>query len=234
MSSQTAAASVAASLDDKKVHVLLAASGSVATIKLPLIARTLASRFTRGSLSIRIVLTSSSKHFLQGQAEEQPHYRTLASIPGVDGVYLDEDEWTSPGWTRGGSILHIELRRWADLLVVAPLSANTLAKITAGICDDLLACVVRAWDVPAKKRRLQGRPSILVAPAMNTMMWTHPLTETQLSVMRRDWDWFEVLVPQGAKALACGDVGAGAMMEWGDIVNVVAGRVRLLGAQPSS
>jgi len=57
----------------------------------------------------------------------------------------DEDDWRS--WkTVGDNVLHIELRRWADAMLIAPLSANTLAKVANGMCDNLLTCVVRAWD----------------------------------------------------------------------------------------
>lgn len=57
----------------------------------------------------------------------------------------DEDEWHA--WKAiGDPVLHIDLRRWADLMVIAPLSANTLAKLAGGLCDNLLTCVVRAWD----------------------------------------------------------------------------------------
>lgn len=216
----SSAAAVAAALNDGKIHLLLAASGSVATIKLPLIVSALSASFGP-SLSIRIILTESATHFLAGQSAEQPTVSSLASIPAVAGVHLDEHEWAQPGWTRGSSILHIELRRWADLLVVAPLSANMLAKVTTGICDDLLSSVIRAWDVKGK-----GPGSIMVAPAMNTMMWEHPLTERQLRVLREDWEWFGVLVPY-SKGLACGDVGQGAMMEWSEIVTVIEKRLRL-------
>lgn len=57
----------------------------------------------------------------------------------------DKDDWTS--WrSKGDAVLHIELRRWADLFVVAPLSANSLAKMAHGLCDNLVTCVGRAWD----------------------------------------------------------------------------------------
>lgn len=59
--------------------------------------------------------------------------------------FQDEEEWRQ--WkVVGDPVLHIELRRWADVLLLAPLSANTLAKVSNGLCDNLLTCVVRAWD----------------------------------------------------------------------------------------
>ncbi|KAI1419568.1 flavoprotein-domain-containing protein [Xylaria sp. FL1777] len=131
-----------ASLNDGKAHLLLACSGSVATIKLPNIIQAL-SKYPSNELSIRVVLTPSATQFLAGQSKEQPTISGLNSLPNVDAV--DADEWKVP-WVRGGGILHIELRRWADILVIAPLSANTLAKITGGFADSLLTSVVRAWD----------------------------------------------------------------------------------------
>src|SRR5205085_10485109 len=94
---------------------------------------------------------------------------------------LDEDEW--PGrsdgrrYERGEPVLHIELRRWADLLLIAPLDANTLAKLANGLADNCLTCVWRAWE-PA-------RPVVL-APAMNTLMWEHPLTGRHLRQLAAD------------------------------------------------
>ncbi|KAL1956355.1 hypothetical protein VTO42DRAFT_7338 [Malbranchea cinnamomea] len=233
-------AAVAASLNDGKTHLLLAASGSVATIKLPLII----SAFSKYSnLSIRVILTKSASEFLAGQSPEQPVLSSLSSLPNVDSVHLDEDEWVEP-WTRGAEILHIALRRWAHILVVAPMSANTLAKIANGMSDNLLTSVIRAWDptglIDGKKAR------ILVAPAMNTAMWLHPITARHIRVLEEEWGvrpvdgrdseegqggvtgqgWFEVLHPI-EKSLACGDVGSGAMMEWKEIVKIIEQRLGL-------
>ena len=218
--------------NDGKHHLLLAASGSVATIKLPLI---LGSLSRHPSLSIRLILTPSATHFLAGQSVEQPTWQSLRQIPNVDDIFLDEDEWTQP-WTRGDSILHIELRRWVDLLVIAPLSANTLAKIVGGWADGLLTSVVRAWDT---RGVIDGkRKKILAAIAMNTAMWEHPITAKQIRVLEEEWsteggageatDWFKVLRPQ-EKELACGDVGSGAMMEWTEIVKVIEAELGLTG-----
>ena len=77
-------------------------------------------------------------------------------------LFRDRDEWPGDGYRRGDPVLHIEFRNWADLLVVAPLDANTLAKFALGLCDNFLTCLFRAWDF--------SRPVIL-APAMNTLMW---------------------------------------------------------------
>jgi phosphopantothenoylcysteine decarboxylase len=79
----------------------------VATIKLPLI---ISSFSKQPNLSIRVVLTKNAAAFLAGQSPEQPTVASMASMANVDGVYLDEDEW-SPSWKRGSNILHIELRR---------------------------------------------------------------------------------------------------------------------------
>ncbi|KIV78919.1 hypothetical protein, variant [Exophiala sideris] len=208
--------SAAVHADDGKHHMLLAASGSVATIKIPQIAQALSQH---PNVSIRVVLTKSAEEFLQGQSDEQPPLESLRSLPNVDGIYHDEDEWSKP-WVRGDKILHIELRRWAHVMLVAPLSANTLAKMVNGISDGLLLSVVRAWDttglVDMRKKR------IFVAPAMNTAMWRHPITKKQIKVLEQDWGsgdggWITVLRPM-EKELACGDVGDGAMMDWKQIV----------------
>nr|XP_048724171.1 phosphopantothenoylcysteine decarboxylase isoform X3 [Caretta caretta] len=103
-----------------------------------------------------------------------------------------------PGLWKGRTdpILHIDLRRWADLMLVAPLDANTLAKIANGICDNLLTCVIRAWDMT--------KP-LLFCPAMNTAMWEHPITAQQVEQLK-DFGYMEI--PCVVKRLVCGDEGA--------------------------
>ena len=92
---------------DGKNHLLLGGSGSVATIKLPNMLRSLS---THPALSIRVILTAAAVQFLSGASAEQPTVASLLSIPNVDAVYTDQDEWVHP-WTRGAPILHIELRK---------------------------------------------------------------------------------------------------------------------------
>jgi phosphopantothenoylcysteine decarboxylase len=213
------AAAVAAALHDGKTHLLLAASGSVATIKLPLIISALKDH---SNLSIRVILTKSAARFLTGQSPEQPTVASLAGLPNVDSVHQDDDEWVEP-WRREAKILHIELRRWSHLLAIVPMSANLLAKVTGGLCNDLLTNVIRAWDVDAADPK---RATIVAAPAMNSMMWTHPVTAKQIAVLTEEWGWFEVLPPQ-VKTLACGDVGQGGMCDWNEIVAVIEKRLTL-------
>jgi len=227
-----------------KKHLLLAASGSVATIKIPNILNALSHH---PNLAIRLILTKSATNFLAGQSAEQPHLESLRHIRNVEGIFLDEEEWAHP-WKRGNSILHIELRRWAHILVIAPLSANTLAKITGGFSDNLLTSVVRAWDTTglveasrsaaiAEEGQIRRRKRIIVAAAMNTAMWRQPIAKKQIKVLEEEWGvkegdgeegegWFEVLRPM-EKELACGDVGDGAMKDWREIVEVIEQRLGL-------
>lgn len=222
--SRSSAEDVSLSRNDGMKHLLLAASGSVATIKLVQIIQGLEKH---KNLSIRLVLTSSASHFLKGQSEEQPTLQQIGEMPNVGGIYEDASEW-EPAWTRGAPILHIELRKWADLLVVAPLSANTMAKIVTGMCDSLLTSCIRAWDtdgsVDGKKKK------IVLATAMNTAMWRNPVTAKNIKVLEEEWGgengWIEVLRPV-EKTLACGDVGEGAMVSWQTIVDVVEDKLSL-------
>lgn len=229
---------------DDNIHVLLCATGSVATIKIPNIINALAKH---PQIAIRLIFTTSAKNFLQGQSEEQPSLMSIEALPNVEGMYFDEDEWAEP-WKRGNKILHIELRRWADIMVVAPLSANEMAKITQGWSDNLLLSVVRAWDTTGiidPVREIPGvdwseekgwiggvrKKRILVAPSMNTAMWLQPITKKQVQVLEEEWGvknggWYEVLQPM-AKELACGDVGGGAMKDWREIVGVIEARLGL-------
>lgn len=189
---------------DAKLHLLLACTGSVATIKLPLILSALHTAHS-ARLSIHVLLSASALTFLP----------TPLSLPGADRIWTDADEWAVP-WTRGDPILHIELRRWADVLAIAPLSANSLAKMAGGLCDTLLLSVLRAWDTDK---------SVVVAPAMNTAMWRHPVTALHVGVLE-GWGWVQVLRPV-EKELACGDVGVGAMRAWEEVVAVVEERLGL-------
>lgn len=163
-----------------------------------------------------------------------------------------QDEWNN--WNKiGDPVLHIQLRDWADMIIVAPLSAHTLAKISNGLCDDTLSCILRAWNyghkssssssssigkiIPKNMDASKSKP-IILAPAMNTAMWDHPLTEQQLQTMKGFWCCLcnqkccndkhandticsrTFIVEPQVKMLACGDIGTGAMANVDDIVNL--------------
>jgi len=122
-----------------------------------------------------------------------------------------------PNYRIGDPILHIELRRWADIVLIAPCSANTLAKIATGTCDNLVTSLLRA---------LAPTTPTYVYPAMNTLMYEHPLTAQHVRTVR-DVIGYHVVGPI-SKGLACGDVGVGAMVEWRDIVASVVEKFRLV------
>ncbi|XP_050873257.1 probable phosphopantothenoylcysteine decarboxylase isoform X4 [Lathyrus oleraceus] len=176
----------------RKPRILLATSGSVAAVKFA----NLCHCFCEWA-EVRAVATNPSLHFIDRTA-----------IPKDVILYTDNDEWSS--WKKlGDSVLHIELRKWADIMVIAPLSANTLAKIAGGLCDNLLTCIARAWDY--------SKP-FFVAPAMNTFMWNNPFTEKHLISI----DELGIsLIPPVTKRLACGDYGNGAMAEPSAIYSTV-------------
>ena len=116
--------------------------------------------------------------------------------------------------------------------MIAPLDANTLAKMVGGLADNLLTSVVRAWDTSGLVEG-KGVKRVVVAPAMNTAMWRHPVTGRQLEVLEGEWGvgsggWVEVLRPV-EKELACGDVGDGAMRDWREVVEVIEERLGLVG-----
>ena len=107
-------------------------------------------------------------------------------------------------------MLHIQLRNWADIFLISPLDANTLGKLAAGICDNLLTCVARAWNLLSKP--------IVICPAMNTQMWLHPVTQESLEKLK---SWGYIVIPPISKKLACGDYGVGGM----ETVEVIASKI---------
>lgn len=174
--------------DDHKIHILLGVSGSVATIKIAEVIDKLYKVFGRDKVSIQLVITKFSECFLKG-----------LKIPQDVKIWRDEDQWF--GYHSNDPILHAELRKWADIFIVAPISANTLSKIANGIADNLLTSIFRVWNPTYP---------IIIAPAMNTFMYTHPVTKIQLQFLIENLPWIKILRPV-EKILACGDIGMGGM-----------------------
>ena len=209
--------------------ILLGVTGSVAAIRTPELHQAL----VNAGHDVLVVTTEPSLGFFD-PSTLNPRKIEIPGLGHRGPLFRDADEWTETLYQRGDPVLHIELRRWADLLVIAPLDSNTLAKIAVGLSDNFLTCIVRAWDF--------GKPLIL-APAMNTLMWQSPVTRRHLKQILEDheatrpiddlWTLDQaaavfaecapnlILIPPGVKRLACGDVGVGAMAEVTDIAETV-------------
>jgi len=209
----------------------------VASIKVPLMVAELSKH---PDVAVQVAATTSSLTFytseevlsqarqaraqapLEDRADDDadPTYNSTSRFGIVDvdvDVWTDAHEWGV--WRKiGDPILHIELRRWADIVLVAPCSANMLAKISNGICDNLATSILRA---------LPPTTLTYIFPAMNTAMYLHPLTAKQLRIVT-DEIGYKVVGPQPGKNLACGDVGPGAMTEWKEIVQLVVDQKQAL------
>ena len=199
-------------------NILLGITGSVAAIKskelidgltkqLPRLVPSLKDR----QFEVKVVLTNNAKYFTS--ILNEPHNNQEQENLLHNFVFQDSDEWNNSSgmFHRGDKVLHIELRKWAHLFLVAPLDANTLAKMSNGTCDNLLTCILRCWD-PQKP--------LLLAPAMNTMMWEHPITLEQLKKIN-SWGFNLTVIEPVSKLLACGDFGNGAMESVEEIIKTV-------------
>ena len=175
-------------------RILLIVSGGIAAYKSLELIRRLRER----GAAVRAVMTAAAAHFV-----------TPLSVAALceDKVYTDL--WSLTDESEMG---HIRLSREADLVVVAPATADLIARMAAGLADDLATTVLLASD----KR-------VLLAPAMNVMMWAHPATQANVAVLRERG---VRLVGPGLGDLACGEVGAGRMAEPLDIVAAIE---RMLG-----
>jgi phosphopantothenoylcysteine decarboxylase len=209
-------------------QLILGVTGSVASIKTPDLVASLRS----AGHQVRVVATRPALYFFDPSELERACPDATAASSDRH-VFRDEDEWPGSRYQRGDEVLHIQFRNWADLMIIAPLDANTLAKFALGISDNFLTCIFRAWDF--------AKP-VLLAPAMNTLMWQSPVTLRHLRQLLQDratpplpndWTLEEapqvfarhaprmVLIPPQAKRLACGDLGLGAMAEVVEIAEVV-------------
>ena len=195
------------------MKVLLGVTGSVAAIKLEKLVKEL----QKAGHEVQIVTTFSARYFQRKPVwnivwqfiKAKFRIGKLQKIWGAR-VWSDFDEWPGTKYRKGQEIPHIALRDWADALLIAPCSANTLAKMANGICDNLLTCTVRAWD---RKKK------VIIAPAMNTKMWEHPATDLHIEQLR---EWYDLKVVQPvSKKLACGDEGMGALAPIEHIVQSV-------------
>ena len=164
-------------------RILVAASGSIAAVKTPL----LVSGLVQAGAEVRCLLTPSAEHLVSSVA--------MATL-SRHRCYRDQDQW-DPGRSRP---LHIELAEWAELMVVAPLSATTLGRWSQGLADGLLASTLLACERP-----------VLAAAAMNTAMWKHPAVQANWQSIQR----LPGVIPLSPTAglLACDRHGDGRMAD---------------------
>jgi len=199
------------------MKVLLGVTGSIAAKLTPKMVKA----FQNDGNEVNVILTESAKHFVDWDLCDCPIWRDQDEFPIKYDRVNDDGSMMIP---------HIYLKDWADVLVVAPLTANTLAKIAHGMSDNLLTSTIRAW---------KADNPIVVAPAMNTDMWNHPATYRNIEEISHMYHYYRygeysdlyrfvqpfntykrlfVLVEPISKKLACGTTGVGAMANIDDIV----------------
>ena len=181
------------------MKLLVGVTGGIAAYK----AADLVSTALKAGYDVRVIMTENATRFVG-----------TATFEGLTGHRVMTNNFDD-------AMAHIEWAKWADVVVVAPLTANTLAKLAMGLADDAVTTVLMA--VPPNT-------PIVLAPAMNTVMWEHPAT-------KRNREWLTAMqryrfVEPIAKRLACGDVGPGGLAEVVDIITAV--KASWQSAQPAS
>ena len=156
-------------------------TGSIAAYK----AAELASQLTKQNCNVHVVMTSDALRFITPLA-----FKTLSRNPVITDLYDEEEGWKPT---------HIKLADEADLLLIAPATANTIAKLSFGLASDALGCIALA---------LQPRARMLIAPAMNGKMWLHPATQQNVSTLKSRG--VEFIGPEEG-LLSCGYEGLGRL-----------------------
>lgn len=180
----------------ERIRVLLGVCGGIAAYKSADLVR----RLRDAGAEVRVVLTENAARFV-----------TATTFQALSGNPVRSSLWDEAAEAAMG---HIELARWADRILIAPASADTIARLAHGRADDLLGAVVLASSAP-----------VSMAPAMNRQMWAHPATQANVDSLRQRG--VRILGP-GEGGQACGDVGAGRMREPVELVE------DLLGGQTSA
>ena len=162
-------------------NIVLGVTGSIAAYK----AADLTSQLTKQGCEVRVVLTANALRFITPLA-----FKTLSRHPVVTDLFDEEEGWKPT---------HIRLADEADLLLIAPATANILAKLANGQADDALSCIALALNPKART---------LVAPAMNGKMWLHPATQRNVAALKQDGA--EFIGPEKGM-LSCGYDGLGRL-----------------------
>jgi len=169
-------------------RLVIGMTGGIAAYKVCELVR----RLQDDGASVRVVMTRSAQEFV-----------TATTMQALSGQPVATDQWGAEGARVANAMPHIDLSRDADALLIAPASANFIAKLAHGLADDLLSTLALA-------RRIAPPCPLLVAPAMNVEMWNNPATQRNVATIRADG--IEVLGPASGSQ-ACGETGAGRMLE---------------------
>src|SRR5678809_609044 len=162
-------------------NIVLGVTGSIAAHK----AADLCSKLAKGGANVNVVMTSDAQKFITPLP-----FKTLSRNPVITDLYDQEEGWKPT---------HIRLADEADLLLLAPATANNLAKLAHGLADDALTCIALALNSNAK---------VLIAPAMNGKMWLHPATQKNAEILKARGA--EFIGPEEG-LLSCGYEGLGRL-----------------------
>jgi phosphopantothenoylcysteine synthetase/decarboxylase len=165
----------------KNKLIVLGVTGSIAAHK----AADLASQLTKQRCDVRVVMTADAQRFITALP-----FKTLSRHDVVTDLYAEEEGWQPT---------HIQLADAAALLLIAPATANVIAKLANGLADDALTCIALALNSKAK---------ILIAPAMNGKMWLHPATQQNVAMLKSRGA--EFIGPEEG-LLSCGYEGIGRL-----------------------
>lgn len=177
------------------MNILLAVTGSIAAYKSYDVARAL----VKQGHQVRVILTQGAQEFIKENT-----FRYL----GAQAVYGPLDDFNPKNLNESQNVLHIELVKWAHKLIVAPLSANTLARLNLGITNDLLSSVFIA----------RGNLPTLLMPAMNTQMWSNEKTKKHVEEISNETTY---VVNPASGLLACGDIGEGKFPEVNAVIELI-------------
>jgi phosphopantothenoylcysteine decarboxylase/phosphopantothenate--cysteine ligase len=172
----------------RKKNILIGVCGGIASYKICELVRLL----VKNDFSVKVMMTEAATKFITPLV-----FQNLSD----NQVYLDMFSLNN-----NENIQHISLSQWAEICIIAPLSANTLSKIANGICDNFLTTVVSALPQSTK---------VILAPAMNENMWKNPLIQQNVNKLKK-LKKYVILNPQKGE-LACGVYGEGRMIEPQDI-----------------
>jgi phosphopantothenoylcysteine decarboxylase/phosphopantothenate--cysteine ligase len=171
-------------------HILLGISGGIAAYK----ACDLVRRLRDAGAAVRVVMTAGASHFV-----------TPLTLQALSGHPVRVSLWDEAHEAAMG---HIELARWADAILIAPASADVMARLAAGMADDLLTTLCLASEAP-----------LFLAPAMNRVMWAHPATRANAQTLAARGVMF---FGPGSGGQACGETGEGRMLEPLELVDQLA------------